>query len=206
MKSLIYAAPRTEIKELHQTRALLVEKYGKEFALDAAGNKEGKVAERVVRKLEVKMPGKELVEGYLGEIARTYGVEWPRQPAPPPDTNDDGEGGSDGGGDGGAKEKTTPEKEEEGREAERPLTTDELSKATPPRDIGPKSPVSVAPPRSSTENPSPKVKLPAPPELRPGAARKKPGGGGGAVNGDGVVGGKIPEVDELARRFAELKK
>ena len=209
VKSLIYAAPRTEIKELHQARALLVEKYGKEFALDAANNREGKVADRVVRKLEVKMPGSELVEGYLGEIARTYGVDWPKN-IQTAEQDGDGEqagkvAGKDGEdddddeqpGSGGQKE---PLKDKPA--AEPPLTTDELSKATPPRDIGPKSPVSVAPPGSSTDNLSPKVKLPAPPELKPGAARKR------AVNGsgDGVVGGKIPEVDELARRFAELKK
>ena len=164
------------------------------------------MADRVVRKLEVKMPGSELVEGYLGEIARTYGIDWPKNIQMVQEDGNgeqDGKGGGDGGNDnddneqpgsGGQKE---PLKD---KAAEPPLTTDELSKATPPRDIGPKSPVSVAPPGSSTDNPSPKVKLPAPPELKPGAARKR------AVNGDGVVGGKIPEVDELARRFAELKK
>lgn len=47
MKSIIYAAPRSEIKELQQVRQLLVEKYGKEFALAAIENSDGKVAERV---------------------------------------------------------------------------------------------------------------------------------------------------------------
>ena len=47
VKSIIYAAPRTEIKELQQVRQLLVEKYGKEFAVTAIENSDGKVAERV---------------------------------------------------------------------------------------------------------------------------------------------------------------
>lgn len=47
VKSIIYAAPRSEIKELQQARQLLVEKYGKEFALAAIENSDGKVAERV---------------------------------------------------------------------------------------------------------------------------------------------------------------
>ena len=33
VRSLIYAAPRTEVKELHAARALLVEKFGKDVAL-----------------------------------------------------------------------------------------------------------------------------------------------------------------------------
>ena len=47
VKSIIHAAPRTEIKELHQVREILVAKYGKEFALAAIENSDGKVAERV---------------------------------------------------------------------------------------------------------------------------------------------------------------
>ncbi|KAI9882968.1 MAG: hypothetical protein M1823_005286 [Watsoniomyces obsoletus] len=76
VQSLIYAAPRTEIKELQIVRQLLMEKYGKEFALIAMENREGKVAQRVLVKLKVEPPERELVELYLMEIARTYGIEY----------------------------------------------------------------------------------------------------------------------------------
>jgi vacuolar protein sorting-associated protein IST1 len=205
VKSIIYAAPRTEIKELHQVRALLVEKYGKEFALDAMENKDDRVAERVLKKLRIEPPPPELVTLYLQEIARTYGVAWPRQEhaADAGDNEDDDEPGD------GEKEKNLEE----------PLTTDELTRATPPRDVGgPKSPVHVAPPSPSTENASPRVKLPGPPELKPsakmtGAAKKptekeakNPVPSSDSKTNKSPVGGKIPDVDDLAKRFAALKK
>ena len=206
VKSIIYAAPRTDIKELQQARQLLVEKYGKDFALEAIENSDDKVAERVVKKLRVEPPAPELVTAYLTEIANTYGVNWPK------------------------RERTTDEEEEEeedddnpsGGQAikslEQPLSSEELSRATPPRDLGPKSPVSIAPPSPSTDNISPRLRLPGPPELKPGAKmsglRKQTTGTGanansttGATGGNkDVVGGKIPDVDELAKRFANLKK
>ena len=204
VKSIIYAAPRTDIKELQQTRQLLVEKYGKDFALQAIENSDGKVAERVVKKLKVEPPDPELVTLYLKEIARTYGVNWPR---------DEGTASSNG-----EDDSDEPTEGQAVRTLEEPLTTQELSKATPPRDLGPKSPVSVAPPSPSMDNLSPKIRLPAPPELKPSAKMsglKKqtstidaPSSSKdvhtGAKNSD--IGGKIPEVDELAKRFAALKR
>jgi len=204
VKSIIYAAPRTDIKELQQARQLLVEKYGKDFALAAIENTDGKVAERVLKKLRVEPPDPELVTAYLREIAKTYGVDWPKgEGKAEMDKDDDDDEPGDGHGI---------------KSLEAPLGTEELSKATPPRDLGPRSPVSVAPPSPSTDNISPRVRLPGPPELKPTAkmsslkkqtwsAESK----GGATSGDpggkkDVVGGKIPDVDELARRFAGLKK
>lgn len=208
-------------------RALLVEKFGKEFALDAAENRTGKVAERVVAKLRVEPPSEELVEGYLAEIARTYGVNWP----PRGDVEEGGDGEGDDGDDepgSGGRAVVNDNKED----LETPLTTEELSRATPPRDLGPKSPVSVAPPSPRTENLSPRVKVAgAPLELKPGgnmvgdgglgkkkgtAAAAAAGGsevedgdgerGGGGGRGGVKVGGKIPDVDDLQRRFADLKR
>lgn len=46
VKSIIFAAPRTEVKELKAVRELLVAKYGKEFTLAAMENSDGKVSER----------------------------------------------------------------------------------------------------------------------------------------------------------------
>ena len=207
IKSIIYAAPRTDVKELHQARALLVEKYGKDFALEAVENSDGKVAERVLKKLRVEPPDPELVTLYLKEIARTYGVNWPRKEESP-DGQDDDDDNDDDNPSGGQAVKVLEE----------PLTTNELSKATPPRDIGPRSPVSVAPPSPSTDNLNPRVKLPGPPDLKPGAKMgglKKQTSGTDAQSTSksedsgakkNVVGGKIPDVDELAKRFAALKK
>ncbi|KAL8960318.1 MAG: hypothetical protein Q9193_002962 [Seirophora villosa] len=207
IKSIIHAAPRTDVKELQQARQLLVEKYGKDFALEAVENSDGKVAERVLKKLKVEPPDPELVTLYLKEIARTYGVEWPkiqRKPAHDSDEDDDEPGG---------KQAT--------KTLEEPLTTEELHKATPPRDLGPKSPVSIAPPSPSTENLSPKLKLPGPPDLKPSAkmsglkkqtpatqaqSEPKRDEDDGQNKTKNVVGGKIPDADELARRFAALKR
>lgn len=203
IKSIIYAAPRTDVKELQQARALLVEKYGKDFALEAVENSDGKVAERVLKKLRVEPPDPELVTLYLKEIARTYGINWPRQ-----EESTDGQDEDDDSPSAGLAVKSLEE----------PLTTDELSKATPPRDLGPRSPVSVAPPSPSTDNLNPRIRLPGPPELKPGAKMsglKKQTTGTETQNdtrsGDSgakkdIVGGKIPDVDDLAKRFAALKK
>lgn len=204
VKSIIYAAPRTDVKELQQTRQLLVEKYGKDFALQAIENSDGKVAERVVKKLKVEPPDPELVTLYLKEIARTYGVNWPRHER---SSSANGEDDSD-----------EPSGGQAVQTLEEPLTTQELSKATPPRDLGPKSPVSVAPPSPSIDNLSPKIRLPAPPELKPSAkmvGSKKQTSSTDALSSSKdietgakkcAVGGKIPDVDELAKRFAALKR
>ena len=227
VKSIIFAAPRTEIKELQAARNLLVEKYGKDFAMEAMDNKDGtQVAERVARRLRVEPPGEELVGGYLREIARTYGVQWPPEDFVETPEFEEGDDNDD--------DPSTGEKERV-KKSEVPLTTEELAKATPPRDLGPKSPVHIAPPSPRTDNVSPRVRLSRPPELKPGSrmadanAKAKKGkedsGGGGGTGGGGVgnakegkekkdvvggkkavVPGKVPDVDELARRFAELKK
>ena len=208
IKSLIYAAPRTEVKELQQARALLVEKYGKEFALEAIDNTDGKVAERVLKKLRVEPPDPELVTLYLKEIARTYGVDWPK-----------GEHQTEGNEEKDEDDDDSPSGGQAVKNLEEPLTTTELSKATPPRDLGPKSPVSVAPPSPSSDNINPRVKLPGPPELKPGTKvnglkKQTPSTNAQSTGKDeavgagkkDIVGGKIPDVDELAKRFAALKK
>ena len=137
VKSIIYAAPRTDIKELQQTRALLVAKFGKEFETEAVENKDGRVPERVLRKLRVEPPEKGLVESYLREIADVYDV--PYGDAEKAGEEDEGADGNEDGGDepgsGGQAVKASLE----------PLATAELTTMTPPRNLGPKSPVSIAP-------------------------------------------------------------
>ncbi|KAL8696109.1 MAG: hypothetical protein Q9201_007820 [Fulgogasparrea decipioides] len=205
IKSIIYAAPRTDVKELQQARQLLVEKYGKEFALEAIENSDGKVAERVLKKLKVEPPDPELVNSYLKVIASTYGVDWPKGQSKQEHASSEDDENPSGG--------------QAVKSLEEPLTVGELNKATPPRDLGPKSPVSIAPPSPSTDNISPRIKLPGPPELKPSAkmsglkketpstqAQSEPNRKEVEGQGKKAVGGKIPDVDELARRFAALKR
>ncbi|CAI4210713.1 unnamed protein product [Parascedosporium putredinis] len=100
VKSLIYAATRTEIKELLVLRTLFGEKFGKDFLIKAGDGVAGG-----------------LVDGYLEEIARAYNVDWPhgRLSAPEQteeddfdlliDVDDDDDGaGDEGGGGGGAND------------------------------------------------------------------------------------------------------
>jgi vacuolar protein sorting-associated protein IST1 len=200
VRSIIYAAPRTEIKELNQARVLMVEKFGKDFALSAMEEKG--VADRVLKKLAVSAPDQALVDGYLREIARTYGVRFPGDPLPEDEEEEEEAEDDDDQPSGGSRLKEL--------EAELEAESEELSKATPPRDIGIGSPVRIAPQSPSTENPTAKIKLPGPGkgDVKPkptrkasasGESKKKGGDGGGP-------GGKIPEIDDLAARFAALKK
>ncbi|KNG48078.1 DUF292-domain-containing protein [Stemphylium lycopersici] len=195
VRSIIYAAPRTEIKELQTVRALLVDKFGKDVAV-ASMDGEG-VAERVVKKLRVETPKEELVEAYMTEIARFYGVPYGTAKSEDEADDDDDEPS------GGVAEKA-------GGELEDPLTTDDkkedereaLAKATTPKKLGPQSPLRVVPPSPSTDNIAPRLKLPgaaAAKIAKSEANTKKP-----AKKEDGL--GKIPDVDELSRRFAELKR
>jgi len=74
--SVIHAAPRTEIKELHILREILMHKYGREFSIAVMENRDGCVSTRVMSKLSTAMPAPELVEAYLREIALAYSVPW----------------------------------------------------------------------------------------------------------------------------------
>ena len=77
-----------------------------------------------------------------------------------------------------------------------------LAKASTPKKLGPQSPLRVVPPSPSTDNVAPRLKLPgsaAAKVAKSEANTKKP-----AKKEDGL--GRIPDVDELAKRFAELKR
>ena len=216
--SIIYAAPRLprEVRELGTVRALLVERFGKEFGVRAQENRDEIVPRRVSDKLKVEPPREALVTAYLEEIAKTYGVEWPRRRVGEDEEMvdlgkevDDEEGDEDGVG-GGMKEApiladgqpaVTPVRKK--MDLGKAYDAQELNKATPPREIGPggaKSPISVAPPGARSDNLSPKLKLPGgedvkkatPPAPKPQV--KNP------------VGGTVPTVDDLARRFSALKR
>lgn len=204
VKSIIHAAPKTEIKELQHVRTLFAEKFGKEFVLTAIENSDGKVSEKVVRKLSVTPPKPELVQGYLEEIAKAYGVNWPKKPkedlGDPPDFLDNDNDNSSG----GQAQKNLEELValEDNKPA---VAGEELSKVTPPKTIGPGSPLHVNPPSPSTDNIRPKVTLNSM-ELKPnqkmisaGIAKKTPEAKGNIADG-------IPDFDELSKRFAALKR
>ncbi|KAN0059880.1 Vacuolar protein sorting-associated protein ist1 [Thecaphora frezii] len=73
--SIIHASPRTELKELHVLREMLMAKYGRDFALDVMENRERIVPDRVTAKLESGSGvGEALVEAYIGEICKAYDV------------------------------------------------------------------------------------------------------------------------------------
>jgi len=51
-------------------------KYGREFSLGAMENRDNCVSDRVMKKLVLSTPSPELVDAYLFEIAKGYGVNW----------------------------------------------------------------------------------------------------------------------------------
>ena len=202
VKSIIHAAPKIEgVKELSLVRSLLAEKYGKEFMLQAMENSDGKITARVTDRLKVEPPPRELVDAYLSTIAEAYNVDWPPGSKAKREAEEEVQDEKD-------DDDDNPSGGQKIKALEEPLSTDELHKATPPRDLGPKSPVSVAPPSPSTDNIRPKVNMPGAPDLKPN--KKMADAGKKEVNGnkkaDAGPGGKIPDVDELAKRFAQLKR
>lgn len=146
VKTVIWAAPRTEIKELHNIRELLIRKYSKEFAQDAIDNASKIVPDKVVSRLAVEPPKPELVDLYLMEIAKAYKAPYSGLP---PSTSD-----SDGDEDGGSKNKEVLEPVESGKSRRYsgleglPDPTDEKSKA----------PIAVSTPSPTTDNLAPKLK------------------------------------------------
>ncbi|KAB8346290.1 hypothetical protein FH972_023334 [Carpinus fangiana] len=206
VRGILYAAPRTDIKELGQARALLEAKYGgkdkKSGIVGEAMAGEG-VSERVRRKLATDPPRPELVEEYLRAIASAYDVPYGEKQAQvdaeleqlgDDDDDEDGEGG--------------------GQKAP-PLLAEGWGAVSPPQALGAKSPLSVAPPSPSTERPSPKVKGAGGQDLKPSprvAAVKKAAKAASETptkardDGKKKPEGEIPNVDDLAARFAMLKK
>ncbi|PWY94716.1 DUF292-domain-containing protein [Aspergillus sclerotioniger CBS 115572] len=210
---IFYSYPRFphDIREMTILRGLLSDRWGKDFMMLAQENKleDVRVPERLLKGLRVRPPTGELVESYLMEIARAYGVAWPVDTESPsrvdgdvPDLMEEGkdrnEGeGGDGDGDGGLP--STPRKIGQASESEarRASETVELNKATPPRGLFSegKSPVSVAPPGPRTDNLNPRVKV-----------------AGEDVSRDSAQGqtrtgkSEIPELDELTQRFAALRR
>lgn len=72
--AIIHAAPRIELRELHALREMLMAKYGRDFALAAMENTDNCVGSRVMSRLNVATPSKELVDMYIAEICKVYDV------------------------------------------------------------------------------------------------------------------------------------
>ena len=220
--SIIYSAPRLprDVRELGIVRNMLIERFGKDFAVRANENQDNCVPARVVDKLKVDPPSAKLVQAYLEEIARTYSVDWPPQRESHEvdeldrevnDEDDDGVGG-------GSKEAPILAEGAAPATPARPNKIDigGLHNATPPTTLEPggaKSPVSVAPPGATTENLSPRVKLPGGGEVGKNNAAAKTttssttAKGKSPAAGDArAVSGKVPTVDDLAKRFQALKR
>ncbi|KAF9364176.1 hypothetical protein BGX34_002302 [Mortierella sp. NVP85] len=80
VNTIIYAAPRSEVKELLHVRDQLAAKFGREFATNAMENKDESVNPRIIQKLKVQTPDPYLVNRYLEEIARAFKVNWTADP------------------------------------------------------------------------------------------------------------------------------
>ncbi|KAK9375753.1 regulator of Vps4 activity in the MVB pathway-domain-containing protein [Lipomyces chichibuensis] len=177
VKSIIYAAGRTDVKELLQVRDVLIAKFGKEFARDALENPATSVAPRVYKKLTIEPPSTELVTAYLEEIARTYRIPWSGLPeAERKSFADEGDDDGEGGGGIGVMD-----------------TGLQLPSVGGLPEKVPVPPISVAPAAASTENPRPGVTFQGQnikPATAPTSAKKS----------------DIPDFDELSRRFAALKR
>jgi vacuolar protein sorting-associated protein IST1 len=196
--SLMYAAPRVDVKELVELRRMLVQRYGKQFdqdlnasatAAETTGGgpgSESKVSEKVLGKLRFAVPDAQLVTSYLREIARAYGVDFHNGDTPPESVNDDDEQPGHG-------------------QAERvPLANPALvadQEALPglPSTPGSKAVASVSLPSPSTENPTPRLIVPK--DAAPSAAKiPKPNGTQGTSSMDDQ------SFDALMSRFEKLKR
>ena len=193
VKSIIYAAPRTEIKELGVLRVLLGEKFGKEFLAKAMEGAPGGVSEKVVKRLSVEPPKPELVEGYLEEIASAYGVVWAGSAKRKEEELDllVDTGEEDGGGDEGGQALKELEFLDETAASSPPPRHSAASQPTKPASASPESG-----PKEADRGASPKAT-----EMKPVLKQKST-----AEPPPAPASGGVPDLTELERRFAALKK
>lgn len=177
VKTVIHAAPRTEVKELHTVREIMAHKYGKEFTQDAVDNSSGKVADKVIKRLSVEPPSETLVNLYLVEIARAYQVPFSGSPEEPEETIDSNNASDDEGPSSGRMAVPLAE------------TTDDSGKTqnSSSSEDTPKSPISVVKPSPTTDNMRPVVKGVPSVLNKPKSKEDK-------------------ELDELRARFDALRK
>ncbi|WWC65572.1 uncharacterized protein I303_108190 [Kwoniella dejecticola CBS 10117] len=185
--AIVYAAPRTELKELQVLRELLMHKFGRNFSLSLTTTPPPpSVPSRITSKLKVFVPSKELVDAYLSEIARGYGVDWAPEPAPDEEEAEEGieplkrdtkeddsdyDQGSEGGGN---------EDERGGDKLDNPISGDE--KVEKGLDVKKQSKA-----KSKSTSPEKKDASPIPPPAAAAAPKK------------------LSPEEELAQRFERLK-
>jgi vacuolar protein sorting-associated protein IST1 len=187
VKTVIHAAPRTEVKELHTVREILVHKYGKEFTQDAVDNTSGKVPEKVIKRLSVEPPSETLVTLYLVEIARAYQVPFSGSPIQEESNGSatlDGSDDDDEGPPSGRIAVPLADASDEISEKQRRLS--QVANLPDP-DAPSKSPISVAKPSPTTDNPRPVLKVVPQPIAKPKSKEDK-------------------ELDDLRARFDALRK
>ncbi|KAF9184146.1 hypothetical protein BGZ51_003543 [Haplosporangium sp. Z 767] len=80
VNTIIYAAPRSDVKELLLVRDQLAAKFGRDFVTNAMENADESVNPRIIQKLKVQTPDPYLVNRYLEEIAKTFKVSWTADP------------------------------------------------------------------------------------------------------------------------------
>ncbi|ETS59934.1 hypothetical protein PaG_05915 [Moesziomyces aphidis] len=150
LAAVIHAAPRTELKELHVLREMLMAKFGREFAQDVMDNTDSCVPERVMSKLLVDTPDPKLVDLYIFEICKAYDVAFSSPHLP---------------------ETKIDEPTEEQRSGDNEVSTD--SNGTDDKSKSEKTAATTSVDRAaSTTAPSEDEKKPATPQS-PAASRKK---------------------------------
>ncbi|ANB11166.1 Ist1p [Sugiyamaella lignohabitans] len=190
VKTIIYSAQRTEVKELHQIREIFVHKFGKDFAQDSIDNLSNSIPEKVTKRLSTVPPSEELVTLYLAEIARAYHVPFSGLQLEGEDITEHDESGDEGPPSGRVPEEalSTGGSQTARVKVRRLSQVDKL-----PNPSAPKSPVSVSTPAPTTDNPHPVLRV-----STSGASQK--GANGKANSAD------EQELDALRNRFEALRR
>ncbi|KAI9683375.1 MAG: hypothetical protein M1829_005447 [Trizodia sp. TS-e1964] len=214
VKTIIFVAPQIDVKDLPDVRIFLMEKFGPDFTKSLMENSETAIPPGVLRRLRVDPPERGLVEKYLKAIAETYKVPWPEEESKPPTDKPAGD-------DDNPSNKQAVDDNSRIQPADstddrtiKPTLEEELSRAIPPSNVGPRSPIGVPPPHPTSENASPLIQLPTPPVLTPAYVTGSSKDSGNSVPrslnpAPGTIEPpskpKIVDVDDLNKRFRALK-
>ncbi|KAF9516011.1 hypothetical protein BS47DRAFT_711329 [Hydnum rufescens UP504] len=74
--SIVYGADNTEVTELKFVRESIANIMGRDWVIGVMENRDNCVSPRVVGKVVTETPSPTLVDAYLEEIARGYGLSW----------------------------------------------------------------------------------------------------------------------------------
>ncbi|CCH46084.1 Increased sodium tolerance protein 1 [Wickerhamomyces ciferrii] len=203
VKTIIYSAPHTDLKEVNSVRDILIHKFGAEFARSAIENEDNVIPEKITKRTAVEAPSQELVSLYLKEIAKAYEVPFSElddeidnelEDLDEDDEDDDDEGGS-------GKPIQLEEPLEDYPETERMSTPRKLSAHSLPNpNEVKKSPISIRPPHKSSDNPNPSVKIPD--DVQKNVTKKKRPSDVGTK----PTTKEDNDLDALRKRFEALKR